>query len=271
MVSIALSLHDVTVSRSGRDILRAISLDVAPGEVLALVGPNGAGKSTLLGVMAGEIRPSAGRVEVFGRAIRSYRTRELATKRAILLQSNAVNFPFLVSEVVAMGRNPWAGSDDEAADEDKIAWAMERTGVTDLADRRFAELSGGEQARVSLARVIAQDTPVVLLDEPTAALDMRHQDHVMDLVDQLAEAGRAVVVVLHDLPLAAAYANRVALMAQGTVVADGEPASVFSSEQLSAVYGVEVEVATTSRGQVLAFPAGRPATPPSIDSRRSSQ
>lgn len=251
----ALALEAVSVRRSGRDILHDVSLTVAPGELVALVGPNGAGKSTLLGVMSGELRPHSGRAAIFGRDIGSIRPKELARQRSILLQANTVNFPFLVSEVIQMGRNPWAGESEEGHDEVKVGWAMEHTGVSALAQRRFSELSGGEQARVSLARVLAQDTPLILLDEPTASLDLRHQDQVMRLIRQLADQGAALVVVVHDLSLAAAFADRIALISHGRVVWDSTPATVLTPERLGEVYGVEVNVVTLKGGQILVAPS----------------
>ncbi len=160
----------------------------------------------------------------------------------MLTQDNALSFPFRVREVVEMGRSPWARTTEGREDDAAVAAAMDAADVHHLLDRRFTELSGGEKARVSLARVLAQQTPVVLLDEPTAALDLRHQEDVLRVARALAAAGRAVVVVLHDLSLAGAYADRLALISEGRLEAVGAPAEVLTEERVERVYGLPVEL-----------------------------
>jgi len=236
----------VGVSLDGHRILSNIDLAVAPGEVVALVGPNGAGKSTLLAAISGDVPTDTGSIEIAGRALADYRHLELARERAVLTQDNQLSFPFTVSQVVAMGRSPWTRTDRFDEDEVAIAEAMLAMDIEHLADRRFTSLSGGEKARVSLARVLAQRTPIVMLDEPTAALDLRHQEDVMRAVRTLASAGTAVLVVVHDLSLAAAYADRVAIIAQGTLIAAGSPEQVLTAAQVSSVYGLPVEVSLAS-------------------------
>jgi len=236
----------VGVSLDGHRILSNIDLAVAPGEVVALVGPNGAGKSTLLAAISGDVPTDTGSIEIAGRALADYRHLELARERAVLTQDNQLSFPFTVSQVVAMGRSPWTRTDRFDEDEVAIAEAMLAMDIDHLADRRFTSLSGGEKARVSLARVLAQRTPIVMLDEPTAALDLRHQEDVMRAVRTLASAGTAVLVVVHDLSLAAAYADRVAIIAQGTLIAAGSPEQVLTAAQVSSVYGLPVEVSLAS-------------------------
>lgn len=252
-----LSVQSVDVRLAGRQILNDISLHVEPGEVLALVGPNGAGKSTLLGVLAGDIRPDSGSVLLRGVPIRQSRAKELARQRAMLLQSNQVSFPFSVGHVVSMGRNPWAGTEQADEDDEAIARAMEQVDVTELRQRRFSELSGGERARVSLARVLAQDTEIVLLDEPTAALDLHHQDRVMRLIRELSSSGRAVVVVVHDLSLAAAFADRVGLLVDGRLLAVGAVSEVMTPELLSDSYEVPIHVMSGPDGTPLIVPKRR--------------
>lgn len=244
-----LRAEGVTVRRGGRALLDGVGLTVRAGELLALVGPNGAGKSTLLAALSGDVTGAPGRgeadagtVRVHGRPLTDWTPPELALRRAVLPQEASVSFPFPVADIVSMGRAPWAGLAAAAEDEALTAAAMESTGVSDLAERRFPTLSGGERARVMLARVLAQDTQLLLLDEPTAALDIRHQELVLDLASQLAERGGAVIVVLHDLGLAAAYAHRVAILSRGRVAAQGSPADVFTASLLSSVYQHEVEV-----------------------------
>ncbi|MFI1956755.1 ATP-binding cassette domain-containing protein [Streptomyces althioticus] len=220
------------VRLGARDVLHGVDVAVRAGEVLALVGPNGAGKSTLLGALAADIAPAG----------------------AVLPQSSALSFPFSVEEVVRMGRAPWAAL-DPADDEAAVAGAMAATEVTAFAARPFSALSGGERARVALARVLAQRAPLLMLDEPTAALDLRHQELVLRLCRERARAGDAVVVVLHDLGLAAAHAHRVAVLRAGRVAADGPPEEIFTESLLSEVYDQPVEVLTHPRtGAVLVLP-----------------
>ena len=232
----------VSIELGGRRVVSGVDLEIPAGELLALVGPNGAGKSTLLAALAGERRPDSGRVLVGELEAGSYAPLELARTRSMLTQDNAVSFPFLVAEIVEMGRSPWARTPRREDDEAAIASALERADVAHLVGRRFTELSGGERARVSLARVLAQDTGIVLLDEPTASLDLRHQEDVLRIARDLAEEGRVVVVVLHDLSLAGAYADRIALLEQGRLRALGAPVEVLTEELVAEVYGLRVEV-----------------------------
>ena len=205
------------------------------------------------------MRPTNGTVVIDGRDIRTVRHLELARLRSVLTQENQVSFPFTVAEVVEMGRSPWArtGSRD---DERAIADAIGATDVSHLVARRYTSLSGGEKARVSLARVLAQSTPVVFLDEPTAALDLRHQEEVMATAAALARAGRAVVVVVHDLSLAAAYADRVALVAAGRLESLGTPVEVFTAERVERVYGLAVDVVSQNERPVILPVRGSSAT-----------
>ncbi|MEV0256671.1 heme ABC transporter ATP-binding protein [Streptomyces sp. NPDC050732] len=230
------------VRLGGCEVLRGVSLAARAGEVLALAGPNGAGKSTLLAALAADLPADEGVVRVCGRSVPDWSAPELALRRAVLPQSAALSFPFPVAEVVRMGRAPWAGT--RAADDDDrvVRESMAATEVDGFAARPFSALSGGERARVALARVLAQRAPLLLLDEPTAALDLRHQELVLRICRERAAAGDAVVVVLHDLGLAAAYADRVAVLRGGTVAAEGAPGDVFDAALLSEVYRQPVEV-----------------------------
>lgn len=236
------SVRGVGVVLGGAGILRDVTIGVRSGEVLALVGPNGAGKSTLLSTLTGDIAPRTGEVLLDGRPVGEWSHVEAAMRRAVLLQHVTLSFPFTVAEVVAMGRAPWANTDREDHDVDAIAEAMRITDVDMFAGRRFNSLSGGERARVALARVLAQRSQLILLDEPTAALDLHHQELVLGVARDRAGAGDAVVVVLHDLNLAAAYADRVAVLSRGALAAEGPPADVFTSELLSDVYTHDVRV-----------------------------
>ncbi|MEK2494707.1 heme ABC transporter ATP-binding protein [Kitasatospora purpeofusca] len=237
-----LTAKAVRLSLGGRELLAGADVRVTAGEVVALLGPNGAGKSTLLSVLSGDLVPSAGEVRLDGRPLADYRPLDLARRRALLPQAAALSFPFPADEVVRMGRAPWAGTTAAEEDERVVAEAMAATESAAFTGRPFTALSGGERARVALARVLAQRAALLLLDEPTAALDLRHQELVLRLARTRAAAGDGVVVVLHDLSLAAAYADRVVLLADGATVADGPVAEVLRAPLLSEVYGHPVEV-----------------------------
>ncbi|CAN5233594.1 heme ABC transporter ATP-binding protein [soil metagenome] len=258
-----ISASAIRVELGGSTVLDGVELDVREGEVLALVGPNGAGKSTLLAVLAGDVKPNRGVVELGGRDIHSIPALELARLRSVLTQENAVSFSFLVREVVEMGRSPWARTAEAEDDDSAIADAVRATDVEALSERPYSSLSGGEKARVSLARVLAQSAKTLLLDEPTAALDLRHQEEVMRNARRLAGAGAAVVVVLHDLSLAGAWADRVALLSGGSLSAVGSPSEVLTAQRLSAVYGLEVEIVDQG-GRPMVLPV-RPSASSSLD------
>ncbi|MFE9455572.1 heme ABC transporter ATP-binding protein [Streptomyces californicus] len=232
----------LSVRLGGRQVLDSVDLTAHAGEVVALVGPNGAGKSTLLAALAADLPAGGGEVRVDGRSTADWSAPELALRRSVLPQSAALSFPFPVEDVVRMGRAPWAGTEREDEDDAAVAAAMAATEVTRFAGRPFSALSGGEKARVALARVLAQRAPLMLLDEPTAALDLRHQELVLRICRERAAAGDAVVVVLHDLGLAAAYADRAAVLHEGRIAELGPPEQVFGGELLGEVYRQPVEV-----------------------------
>lgn len=240
--ALSLTAVGLAVEIDGVRLLDAVDFSATPGRVHALIGPNGAGKSTLLAALAGDRAAAAGIVNLGGTPVARQSPRALARLRAVLTQEHTVSFPFPVREIVAMGRHPWVGSTEADHDDRVIDAAMAATDVSHLAARTVPSLSGGERARVALARVIAQGTPVLLLDEPTAALDLKHQEDVLRLARMHAEAGATVVAVLHDLNLAAAYADDITLLRLGRVVATGAPADVLTAERIEAVYGQPVEV-----------------------------
>jgi iron complex transport system ATP-binding protein len=238
---IAYSLRGVGYRIGEARILEDVTLDVRYGRVLALVGPNGAGKSSVLGILTGDASATSGDVLLDGVPVGTIGAKELSRRRSVLLQFNQVAFSFSTYEVVEMGRAPWIGA-DHGDDESAILGALARTDVAHLADRAFSSLSGGERARASLARVLAQDTPIVMLDEPTAALDLKHQEDVLRIARELAAQGRALIVVLHDLSLAAAYADEIAMVHRGRVVAHGAPADVLTEARIQDVYETPVRV-----------------------------
>ncbi|GAB3688197.1 heme ABC transporter ATP-binding protein [Actinocorallia lasiicapitis] len=252
-----LSASGLTVRRGPRTILQSVDLELRPGEVLALVGPNGAGKSTLLGALCGDLE-AEGAVLLDGKPLGAWRPVEIAMRRAILTQRNSLAFAFTVEDVVRMGRAPWAGTPYADDDDGAVARALKDADVERFADRRYPELSGGEQARVALARVLAQRTPIVLLDEPTAALDVRHQELVFSTARAQADEGRAIVAVVHDLALAAALADRIAVLAGGRLAVCGPPADVLDGPLLSEVYEHPIEILPHPR-------TGRPVVLPVRD------
>ncbi|WP_235576819.1 heme ABC transporter ATP-binding protein [Rathayibacter sp. Leaf296] len=235
----------VGLSYGARPVLDGVDLRLHRGEFVALVGPNGAGKSTLLSLLAGESAPQTGSLDLDGRPLRSYRAPDLARLRSVLTQSNEVSFPFTVLEVVEMGRAPRSGDGTAVVER-----ALEDAEVAAFRDRRMPELSGGERARVAYARVRAQECDLVLLDEPTASLDIRHQERLLGQVRAHTESGGSAVVVLHDLGLAAAYADRVVVLEGGRVRADGPPAVALTTELLSEVYRHPIRVVVEDDGAV---------------------
>ena len=248
-----LRLTNVSASLGGHQILHDVSLEVVPGQLVALVGPNGAGKTTLLSVMSGDVVPSSGEATLDGVPLPRWKIAALARQRAVLPQEQRLAFGFRAVDVVRMGRAPWARRPEEDLDDDVVAEAMQRTDVIDLAERSFPTLSGGEKARTSFARVLAQQTPVVLLDEPTAALDIRHQEQVLSEARRLAADGHAVVAVLHDLTVAAAHADRICVLAGGRLRADGPPREVMRPDVLGEVYGHPVDV-IDHEGRIVVLP-----------------
>ena len=248
-----ISARGIGVTYDDTPILTGVDFDVQAGELVVLVGPNGAGKSTLLGVLAGDVDPTTGSVRLDERDLGAYPARDLARRRAVQLQKQGLAFGFRVHEVVRMGRSPWHRTPEEDRDDVVVAESMERADVTHFAERLFPTLSGGEQARTSFARLLAQATPVLMLDEPTAALDIRHQESLLSVAREAARAGAAVIAVLHDLSLAAAYADRICVLSGGSVRADGPPAEVLTAELLTEVYAHPVDVVEHA-GSLLVVP-----------------
>lgn len=236
------SASSVHLSRGGKVLLDEVSLELRAGEVLALLGPNGAGKSTLLSVMSGDVAPDRGEVRFGGRPISEWSLADLSRRRGVLLQDNQLLFPFTVHQVVEMGRAPWRRTQLEDEDNEAIADAIDAADIAHLGNRRVPSLSGGERARSGFARVMAGRTGVLMLDEPTAALDLKHQEAVLTIARERAQAGDAVLVVLHDLNLAGAYADRIALLREGRIAVCDAPEHVLTAEIVSDVYQTPVEV-----------------------------
>jgi iron complex transport system ATP-binding protein len=242
----------VSVRIGGATLLDGVSVEVCPGEVVAVAGPNGAGKSTLLATLAGDRRPNEGAATLDGREVAAWAKGELARRRAVMSTDQAVAFAFSVAEVAMMGRMPLHGGDPDQADHAVIDELLAAVDCAGLAGRVYATLSTGERQRVGLARAVAQVTDApgaedgaeryLLLDEPTSSLDPAHQHTAMRLIRRTADAGRGVLAVLHDLNLAAAYADRVVLMHQARVVESGTPAAVLRADLLEADFDIPMLV-----------------------------
>ena len=235
-------------------LVDSVDLALQPGKVIAVVGPNGAGKSTLLRLLAGEIAPTAGSVRIDGRELKSVSPGELARRRAVVPQSTALSFPFTVLEVVLLGATVPGFARAEPRALATAADTIRTVGLKGFEQRLFTELSGGERQRVHIARALCQlatakrhsgETAALLLDEPTANLDLAHQGAVLGEARRQARAGRAILAILHDLNLAAGYADEIVLMSRGRIAAMGTAAEVLRDDLLSKVYGCPVRTNAT--------------------------
>ncbi len=233
-----LSVVGLTVRLGGQPVVIDLTTEFPTGRLTAVMGPNGAGKTTLIRALAVDLPASAGEVQWGAEAIGSWSPTDLARLRSFLSQDAPSDIPFTVRDVVAMGRAPHrqSGETDMATDHRIVAEAMGTTQVISLADRPFRHLSGGERARTSLARVLAQEAPVILLDEPTASLDLGHQERILSCFRNEAASGRTVVAVLHDLNLAAAHADRILFIDEGRIAAQGAPREVLQASFLTSLY-----------------------------------
>jgi iron complex transport system ATP-binding protein len=252
--------ESVTVRIGRKRLLDGVDAEIRPGRVTALIGPNGAGKSTLISLLSGERRPDGGHVALDGLPMTSWPALALARRRAVLLQSTALDFAFTVEEVVELGRLPFAGTTRQLDDERAIAAACRLAGVDGFRARSYQTLSGGEKQRVQFARALAQlwqrgetDGPngaarYLLLDEPTSALDLRHQRIVLDAARRLAGEGVGVLAALHDLNLAAAFADDVVMLRDGRVVAAGPTAEVMTETLLGRCFDTPIEILTRADG-----------------------
>ena len=256
-----LSLRGVSVHLGPRPVLVGADLAVAPGEVVGLLGGNGAGKTTLLRVASGLVRPEAGAVLLEGVELHTVGRRALARAVALVPQESVFAFPFSVAEVVLMGRAPhlgWLGFEGRV-DRAVASAAMSRLGIQSLADRSILELSGGERQLVVVARALAQQPRLLLLDEPTAFLDLRHRIEVLTCVRERAAAGCAALVVSHDLAVAARFCDRLALLARGRVLAVGTPSEVLEPDLLRETFGLETLVAPGPDGLPVVVPRSQAA------------
>ena len=236
------------IRRGGRALIHDLDLNLAAGEVLAVLGANGAGKSTLLRTLSAELSPDRGEVRLNGQALSAWPPRELAKRRAVLSQHSPLDFPFTACEVVLMGRIPFGGP--SAEDVHRATHALAEIEIAHLAERRYTTLSGGERQRVHLARVLVQiwdplperEPRFLLLDEPTASLDIAHQHATLALARRWARHDLGVLVVLHDLNLAAQYADRVAVLKAGRLLAVDAPETVLAPDLIAEAFGLPVQI-----------------------------
>jgi len=248
-----LTAQDVNVTLGGRAVLKQVSLSLSSGHLVALVGPNGAGKTTLLRALAGLVA-SDGAIHVGGEALSSLTLRERALRFAYLPQGHIVHWPLPVRDIVALGRYPHGATDPARLtpkDTEAVLRAMQATDVVEFAERRVTELSGGERSRVALARVLAVEAPVVLADEPTASLDPRHQIDVMKNLRHAADNGALVIVVTHDLGLAARFADTVLVLSEGRLVSQGGPVEALSEQVMADVFRISAYRAEYQREAVI--------------------
>ena len=242
-----LTAENISYDIAGIDLVRDVSLTVNPGEVLAVIGPNGAGKSTFLKLLSGEIKPSAGRIKLEEEELQKWSKLDYARKRAVMPQNTFIAFPFTVFEVVLLGRSPHIRGIEDERDQAIALAAMQMTGVKELATRYYDTLSGGEKQRVQFARVLTQiwdderiQTRYLFLDEPVAGMDPAHQHEALKIARDFSRREVGVLVVLHDINLAAMYADRIAVFHRGVLYQYGNPDRVLTEPLIKEVFGLDV-------------------------------
>lgn len=255
-----LTANEISFAYDDRRILEKVSLVIRAGEFVGLIGANGSGKTTLLRILLNLLPAQLGEVFLGGDLIKSLSRREIARRATLVRQETTIDFDFTAREIVAMGRNPYLGrfTPERAADREAIANAMQRTETESFAKRLITELSGGERQRVHIARAVAQETPLVLLDEPTSNLDLTHQFDALQLIRNVTRAGgKAALAAIHDLSLAARFCDRLLLLSNGRIVADGAPPDVITETNLLNHFGLRARVKRDDEtGSLIVFPIG---------------
>ena len=239
-----LQIQDLTIGYKDKVIISGINAEIGTGELIGIIGRNGAGKSTLLKTIRGLLPALKGQVLYFGRAMESYGEKALARNVAYLQQNVETGFGYTGMDIVLTGRYPymkWWESENDG-DKSLARDCMSYTGTLDLADRPVTEVSGGQKQRILLAKVLAQQTPVLFLDEPTTGLDMVYREEIFRFARELANMGKTILMVVHELDLAAAYCNRIFLLGEGKLLADGSPEQIFTEALLSRAYEADVAV-----------------------------
>ncbi|WP_338830814.1 heme ABC transporter ATP-binding protein [Bradyrhizobium sp. 27S5] len=257
-MSALLEAQSVSMTVGGTTLVDAVSLQIGAGEMVAIVGPNGAGKSTLLRMLSGDLRPFRGSIRLKQRDLHGYGPRELAQHRAMLSQHVNVTFPFTVEEIVSMG----AGESPRAAARNLVEAALDEVGLAHFRSRQLPTLSGGEQQRAHFARVLVQLTcgealhgpGLLLLDEPTSSLDLRHQIDLVETARLRAGRGTAVIAILHDLNLAMRFADRILLLHRGRLAVDGDRAAAMQTETLRKIFEIDVAIDYTANGVPFLLP-----------------
>ncbi|TAJ05310.1 Fe(3+) dicitrate ABC transporter ATP-binding protein FecE [Pectobacterium versatile] len=239
-----LTTQNLTAGYGDKRILDGLSLSLPAGKITALLGPNGCGKSTLLKCFAKLLTPESGTIQLNGKPLSTFSARQLSRHLALLPQQHLTPEGITVRDMVAYGRSPWLSLWGRLSPDDRqrVQLAMEKTHIVDLADKRLTDLSGGQRQRAFLAMLLAQDTPVVLLDEPTTYLDINHQVELMKLLRELNQAGKTVVTVLHDLNQASRYCDHLVMLAHGRVMAQGSPHEAMKPELLQRVFSIDAEI-----------------------------
>ncbi|AVT57734.1 Fe(3+) dicitrate ABC transporter ATP-binding protein FecE [Pectobacterium versatile] len=239
-----LTTQNLTAGYGDKRILDGLSLSLPAGKITALLGPNGCGKSTLLKCFAKLLTPESGTIQLNGKSLSTFSARQLSRHLALLPQQHLTPEGITVRDMVAYGRSPWLSMWGRLSPDDRqrVQLAMEKTHIVDLANKRLTDLSGGQRQRAFLAMLLAQDTPVVLLDEPTTYLDINHQVELMKLLRELNQAGKTVVTVLHDLNQASRYCDHLVMLADGRVMAEGSPHEVMKPELLQRVFSIDAEI-----------------------------
>lgn len=237
-----IQVEKLTIGYGTRSVLKDVSFTLGKGEIVGIIGCNGAGKSTLLKTIRGMLSKQSGTVSYFGKALEAYTDKELAMKIAYLQQHVEVGFGYTGKDIVMAGRYPYMKWWERESNEDeKLALAcMDYTGTVELADRPVTEVSGGQKQRILIAKVLAQQTPIIFLDEPTTGLDMVYQEEIFRFAKALAAKGKTVLMVVHELNLASKYCSRILLLGEGTLLADGAPAQVFTEALLSRAYKADI-------------------------------
>ncbi len=239
-----IDIKNLTFSYGDKKILKGISLNVENSEILGILGPNGSGKTTLINVLDGYLKKDTGDIIIKGKNIEKYSRKELARIMGVVPQDMIPAFDFTVYEIVAMGRYPHLGIIDPISDNDErlIFDALKKTGTYDLKDKSIREISGGERQRVFIARAIAQDPAIILLDEPTSNLDIRYQIEILEIIEKMREGGKTIVMSMHDVNLAIRYCTKLALISDGKIYAIGEPDIVINEESIQNVYGIRGKI-----------------------------
>jgi iron complex transport system ATP-binding protein len=255
---VTIACHGLSVRLGRHPALSGVDLSLAPGQLIGVIGPNGAGKSTLIRALLGFVRADAGQVRIDGQPLQSLDRRAIARRIAYLPQGQVLHWPLSVERLVALGRLPHLGPYSRLSSQDAalVEQAMARADVLPLRDRIATELSGGERARIMLARALAVGAPALIVDEPLAALDPGHQIDVMALLAAQARDGALVVAVLHDLAMAARWCDRLLLLDGGRLIADGAPMAVLTADRLASTYGVAARI-EQGEGGPLILPTGR--------------